>query len=1424
MADESVHVHIRITSDKRQIAETRRELERLAAAGRKTDSDFGDLNDTLDDHNDRHTKLQRNSRSTSSALSGNGSAASNLGNRLKKTGKDMDFLDKSRKMLSKGLSSGLKLALKGAAIEMVALGLAISTVNGLFNIGSFAMKGYKLAMGGLAYAAAAGIAALATFAAAQREYNASLTAFQYKSMPALGKGINQSMAALRNLSTDSRVAVFGMQNLNAAFAAVSKNTELTKPIQDALAGIGDFAVAAGGDIGKNFAQAAEFVGLLKKEGSLTADVLSAASKIGPQFEKALKESGKTGADEILALMSSGALAEKAGVKGALQDVNNTLMGQFKSFFTEMQGRFADLGQLFLPDVKRAFEQIQRIVRVTFMRISGSVSDFTYPKLLDDIVKVTDKLTDVFVNLFDKYLPKSQKLFGGVGKIFLQMKGWWDSFVTGLNSLRGAARVLTDSFGPVFQEIFSDASESIKMYGKLIEDNRDNFIGFGRALVTAVSGIDEFFDGFKKVIVANLPLISTLISGLGTLLGLLGKVLGGIAQVKELGIGGKSIGTGPLGPLLALAGAGGLAYGISKIAPDSRTGRIGGAIGKVGGFIKNRGGDGTSTSTGGAAGMTTAATINTRIVYLTTNKVIDRNRSGQPRPGGGGAGGGYPSSPSGLNPQGGVGSTPYGPFQPTRLQGYANRFKNFATSKTGAMGAGNRGIGKVVGMRGMGASIGAGAALAGMSHFANEDADTALAAGGMIGMVNPLAGLAVGGLGTAATSKTAKGGAMSGALGGAAAGALIGTALGGPVVGTAIGAALGVGFGATVGTLNRIAAEKDTARGLAREQSTGKFGSKAIADLYAFGPMEAQKSVDDMRDKNDRMQTIYRQFKETEGASDRDNKRVVEDMKKRGIALSEEEERLLKTEPALGAFFRSFQKQTEGMTEVGEKGFAKFGEKTKELASITGKTEKEIRGLALGMGVNLMDTTKTLADSMKDLGLATAKTAGELESFNREVYLKSFEQVFGKAKEFEESQSALNQAAEGIRQTGKGTSSEQVTDFVSVLYEQALTLNKGDAGRASAYIQSSMFGKAGGADKLQGTAFELLTGPLYDLESIFQQSLIGDEKGRTIQQALLDVVTENGRAANAAAATNALVATGGMGLQVAGGDTEGVRNAITAQMEELQRRIADPNTSEFGKSMAERSLASVQGISDTLTMSGLKGEELASLAEAEFAKIGIVADFMTQTAGDEMSTMATEAMKTIVDALGKTPEWMSGEAPSWYGAGNNPAWYNDKPLWYNGPVADTSSPRAMGDSTSSRLGRTMARHSYLDGTLPGKRSVTSSFRTNNLGSLKSDHLTGNAYDLTGQNLVGYANAVNGSGGFAEFHGSGGGRHLHVVPGQTPIGDSVSSMTPMLGGASGGGGTYTYTINVYPTDGQDAAAIAQEVMNRIESKEKSVRERS
>jgi len=1409
MADENVHVHIRITSDKREIAATRRELERLSLQARALNDDFADLNDTLDGNNDRQRRLQRNSQGTNRALDSNGSAADRLSKKMRKTGKDMDFLDKSRKMLAGGLKTGLKFALIGATIEMVAMGAAIASVNGLFAVGSAAMKVYKFAMTGVAAGIAVGIGALATFAAAQRQYNAAINGFSYKSAPALGSSANQAQGALRNLTSDSRVAVFGMQNLNAAFANVSKNANLTKPLQDALAGVGDFAVAAGGDIGKNFAAAAEFVGLLQKEGKLTDDLLGSAEKVGPKFAEALKASGKTGASEIMSLLSSGALAESAGVAGALKTVNGTLMGQFKGFFTEMQSRFADLGQSFIPGVTKAFSQIQVIARSAFTRISGTMSGINSAGFFDGFVKVTEKLTDMFINFFDKYLPKAQTMFSGVGSLFDKMRGWWDSFVDGMRSLQEASRIINSAFGTAFSQLFEGFGGSIKMFAKLMEDNEPKFIEFGNALAGAFSGIQDFFNGFKEFFVSNLPVISTLIDGLGSLLGLIGTIIGKIAQI------GKNAGSGPLGSILSLMTVTGLGLAAGRIAPNSK-------LGKAGNFIGRRAGI-PGTPGGGGPGMKGPMTMTATTVYLTTSRLIQ--------------------NAPGMNSGGGIGNQPYGPAKPGRLDNIKGRY---AASGAGKYLSGGAAMG--------GSMLG----IAAMSQFANEEANPYLAAGGMVSMINPLAGVAVAGLGTAATSKTIGGGALSGAAGGAAAGALIGSVL--PGVGTAIGAGVGAAIGAAGGALmgqrNADMAERKVAMGQGRDLIRGGAGADIMSSLLGEADVDAARSrIDALTKENDRAQTVFREFQETERAlgvgEGYDNKKIVAEMEKRGIQLTSAEKETLGNQKRLTSYYKGQQEQTEALIGLAP-GLEKFDDQTSRLAGITGTTTKEMANLAAKMGVDLLDPTRSLTQNLKDLGLATVLTAEQIAGAQRKIYAENIEKVFGQAEDFQKAQIALDQAAEGIRQSGTGTTGAQAANFARTLLEQELGLAGGDVTKAIARIQT---GFLGADNNLTGDAFKNALSPVFGLKEIFQKSVEGDAQGRTAQQMLLEAISKSLQEINQKTASNTLTAIAGAGLQVAGGDEYGLNTSIQKQLDLFTRAAAGDAAAlkETGLNNtveAEQRLKGLTGLAGAISQgqvkdefgNTLKGEDLATTLEGLFSFYGITSgardengnpigfDLMNQPgAGSALDGKTQEAMDAIIKTFGEAPPWMKNEAPLWYQSQSGPNWYNAAPQWYNTPVMvkevpnDTRSPRAFGDATSSRLGRTMSRHSYFDSTLPGKRSVTSSFRNFGLGSLKSDHLTGNAYDLTGQNLVGYANSVNGSGGFAEFHGSGGDRHLHVVPGQTPIGDSVSSMTPMVSGGSGGG-NYSYSINVYPSAGQDAAAIAQEVMNRIEAKEKSVRERS
>jgi hypothetical protein len=136
---------------------------------------------------------------------------------------------------------------------------------------------------------------------------------------------------------------------------------------------------------------------------------------------------------------------------------------------------------------------------------------------------------------------------------------------------------------------------------------------------------------------------------------------------------------------------------------------------------------------------------------------------------------------------------------------------------------------------------------------------------------------------------------------------------------------------------------------------------------------------------------------------------------------------------------------------------------------------------------------------------------------------------------------------------------------------------------------------------------------------------------------------------------------------------------------------------------------------------------------------------------------------------------------------------------------------------------MSKHNQLNGSIAGKRSVISSLRTDGLGSPNSDHATGNAYDLTGQNLGAYQQLTQDNGGFAEFHNAGG-RHLHVVPGAgAPVGDTpMPIVAPTTAPAMiGNSGTYNFNITAGPNASPEEIARAVETI--INRKTRSRKER-
>jgi hypothetical protein len=1407
MADERVVIKIDINADTSAIDRVQRKLRALAAEAELTNQRMRGLNSSLESNADAADKVDKAHTGATRSVRSHGSEQDRFSKRLKRNEKDLDLHQKMVKGLGVALKTGLKFGLIGASIELVAMGAALASVNGLLGLGQAAMKAYRFAMSGVAAGAAAGVIALSTLVAAQREYNGAIAAFQYKSAPQLGKGTAQAMSAMRNLTSDTRLGVFGMQNLNAAFAAVSKNAEMTGGLQNALVGLGDFAVAAGGDIGKNIAAAGEFLGLLQKEGSLTEDVLSSAAKVGPQFAAAVEEAkkkGLTGASDIISALSSGDLAKQSGLEGALSAVNDTLIGQLKSFMTGMQTQFGDLGQQFLPQVKTAFSEINSSLQIAFTRINGSIAAFGGGSLIEGLVSGLTKVIDLSVTLFEKYLPQSKNMFSGFGSFFNKARKMFTDFKDGLKGLSEGAKVITDTFGPVFIKIFKNFGDSINTLSSLAKENKEEFAAFGDSLANIFTAVQNAFNSFKTIVIANLPIITglfnVLASAINIIAGGITALLGGLGKLGGLG--------GALSTLMLVGGAIGI-----KGAMNNFTGKktlAGAATNKVKDrFVAGQGRGGGISSTTGIMNVT-ATTVNIT--------------SGGGLGGGGGGGTKGPSDPSGSSKwRPGYTMDDKGKYIPIKGQ-QSQRNAAILTSAKGlpskGVAAGKSAFGKVAGSGGLKMG-GAMAGQAALMTMADEDASPFIAAGSMISMVNPLAGLAVSGLGTAATSKTVGGGAAAGALGGAAAGAVIGTALGGPVVGTAIGAALGLGFGAVMGNVNADKAERANEKGLAKGvalDAAGTFSEK----LYTGGPEAAKKSLAGMQEKMKSVFELEEEYSTITLNGQKRNATQAERTAKAETALREGRITQLQydavTKEHMGTYMQELKKQSAALDEVANVKMDEFTRKTTTLSTATGKSEQELAKLATQMGVDLTDGTLSLSDAMGKLGLATTKTLEEIMAATRKTFATSIEETYSEPLKKSEAEQAVNQAAAGLQQTGAGFDESQYNQFMVTLARNAEVLFKGDAVGAAKYMQEQV--GAGGKQFQLGP--DGVPGPLYGLEGRFQEFGAGAKTAETLRQTV-----NTQAAASTANLTTGLLA--GSDMSMSQDFVNKIQNALTLGLTTGAGQVTDKDGKAIPVDMAYimtrmNELSAAGGVKDA---SGniIKGEAGADALQQQLSALfGPLLtdpsfDVRSEQGMDEAAKGAAEAMSKAAQDMGNSITRLLESQPSWWSS--PPKWYfdNSKPTWLG---ADTTTPRANGDSTSSRLGRTMSRHGFFDSQLAGSRTVTSAWRDTNLGSINSDHVTGNAYDLTGQNLGAYGTMVNQMGGFAEFHGAGGGRHLHVVPGQTPVGDSMSPVASSgVAVMSGGSNSYSITINTQP--GQDANAIAQEVMARIDERDRSNRER-
>ena len=669
--------------------------------------------------------------------------------------------------------------------------------------------------------------------------------------------------------------------------------------------------------------------------------------------------------------------------------------------------------------------------------------------------------------------------------------------------------------------------------------------------------------------------------------------------------------------------------------------------------------------------------------------------------------------------------------------------------------------------GMGANLGlASMALgAGGSYLASKhgtaEAQGSLQAGAAMAAMSPLAGIAVAGIGTMMKSQTGAGGAISGAAGGAAAGAMIGSVI--PGVGTIAGAIIGGTIMGTVGFFKGKANNKKIAKEAAKRASQANL-VPVVNELLKGNTIGA---LDIAKKNTERMKKMA---KSTYGAQNTELDRLV----KEGVITKEERERTLNDPTKTQKFFDRTAAAAPAQEKVTKLLGQSFTRNMKDLQMATGKTEEEIMALAHKMGVDLTNPMLTLKDAITGLGEGAVKTAKEINYAITDNLLVGLEKLEKWLNRNELSNSARNSQNAFNAGPAEDTFVTAFGDMVKLVTSK--TPNNAVQGflaireMLDSENPNYIFGKTGAFGGINN-----------EKDPKKKQELINQGLGYVTD-------TAGATASTYTTAVGAKLANAGMSY------------TDTSEGSEIENAIQ--------KLLLEGTPEQVQQLDQFIKYGNLEGKDINEVNQALRKILGLGGtsqgtdannfDFTRRVENTEQTLRLAPIEKQILDEMtaaiktgfGKASWWES--SPDWWKKGLKGTTDKAATISLLPPEDDTSTPRGKsGDtSTSKRLRSTLGAHSRFNSKLTGKRTITSSLRFNNLGSPSSDHATGNAYDLTGQNLGQYAKMVNNSGGFAEFHGVNANRHLHVVP---RSGDTSTSRAGSGDGSTGG--APNVTLNVY-----------------------------
>lgn len=600
-------------------------------------------------------------------------------------------------------------------------------------------------------------------------------------------------------------------------------------------------------------------------------------------------------------------------------------------------------------------------------------------------------------------------------------------------------------------------------------------------------------------------------------------------------------------------------------------------------------------------------------------------------------------------------------------------------------------------------------------------------------------------------------------GGAATGASIGTMIA-PGIGTAIGAAGGAVVGGIYdGVYGKAQRNKEGAKTIAGTIS-GSASEKILTQLTNYDITGAEKELAALGKRNDEIRQIVSENFDNLSQMQRVTKAIT--LFEQGTISKQEMDALVK---APGTFIAELESQEKELRTTVNPAIVQFNENIKNLGDATGMSKDKLSALSQEMGVDLTAPVEDFTEFLSNaLGVELPNTIAGLLERRSDTFLSALDSVTQQPIKLQQAGVAVDQAGSVL--TGKVASGVALTEADIADYVRAA---------ASFELTKSYDPKTGQTNPIK--AYEEMQRKLGAGGVMFQPGMLlqGQEKQFSgimepmLQNLWSQFAIDFGRTA--------------IGTIQAQGMNAGVGPIVNGMPSDAALGNMTPADASKLQALATSSLQLQTAASDMTKTPAM----IANGIRSGFAGIKI----QVNVTGMQSATVTS-------------PTGQITQAPADFpGHGTKPK---------KTPPGEVSP-----DTKTSRYAQTMAKHASLNSRLAGKRSITSGLRSSNLGSLGSDHLTGAAYDLTGQNLGAYQQLVKQQGGFAEFHGGTSDRHLHVVPG--PSGDTPMPVAQMASAPApvSGGDTISFVVN--PSPGMDETALAKKVIGIFQREVRSARER-